>query len=142
MPTRARSDTSGDDVDREPIRIDERGIRPPPAFSISDEAVADAVVIALEGELDYAASASLRKRVDSTAGHALVLDLRQVTFVDSSALRELLRAREALAQRGDRLVLAAMAPSLRRLLELTHTDGLFETAPTRDAALRLVGALG
>lgn len=127
-------------MQREPTRIDELGIRPPPAFSISDEAVGDAVVIRLEGELDLAASDSLRRHVDSTAGRALVLDLRLVTFVDSSALRELLRAQVDLASRGDRLVLAAMAPALRRLLELTHTASLFETAPTREAALRMLGA--
>jgi anti-sigma B factor antagonist len=127
---------------REPTRIDELGIKPPPAFSISDEAVGDAVVIRLEGELDLAASAPLRRHVDSTAGRALVLDLRLVTFVDSSALRELLRARMELEARGDRLVLAAMAPALRRLLELTHTASLFETAPTRDAALTILGAAG
>jgi anti-sigma B factor antagonist len=127
-------------MQREPIRIDEQGIKPPRAYSISDEAVEGAVVIRLEGELDLAASASLRRHVESTAGRALVLDLRLVTFVDSSALRELLRARTDLQARGDRLVLAAMAPALRRLLELTHTAGLFETAPTRDAALRMLGA--
>ena len=127
-------------MQREPIRIDEQGIKPPRAYSISDEAVEGAVVIRLEGELDLAASASLRRHVESTAGRALVLDLRLVTFVDSSALRELLRARTDLQARGDRLVLAAMAPALRRLLELTHTAPLFETAPTRDAALRLLGA--
>jgi anti-anti-sigma factor len=128
-------------MQREPIRIDERGIRPPRAFSISDEAVEGAVVIGLEGELDLAAAEPLRNHVDSTAGNALVLDLRLVTFVDSSALRELLRARRTVEERGDRLVLAAIAPPLRRLFELTHTAPLFETAPTREAALRMVGAL-
>jgi anti-anti-sigma factor len=128
-------------MQREPTRIDERGIRPPQAYSISDEAIGDAVVIRLEGELDMAAGASLRNRVDSTAGRALVVDLRLVNFVDSSALRELLRARTEVESRGDRLVLAAIAPPLRRLFELTHTAGLFESAPTREAALRMVGAL-
>jgi anti-sigma B factor antagonist len=125
-------------MQREPTRIDEHGIRPPAAFAISDEAVDGAVVVTLEGELDLASSAALRRRIDSTAGRGLVLDLRSVTFVDSSALRELLRARTHLEARGDRLVLAALAPALRRLLELTHTAPLFETAPTRDAALRML----
>jgi anti-anti-sigma factor len=127
-------------MQRDPLRIDEHGIKPPPAFSISDEAVDGAVVIRLEGELDLAAATSLRNHVDSTAGRALVIDLRLVTFVDSSALRELLRARSELQARGDRLVLAAIASPLRRLFELTHTAELFETAPTREAALRLLGA--
>jgi anti-sigma B factor antagonist len=127
-------------MQREPTRIDDRGIRPPPAFSVSDHAVDGAVVIELEGELDLAAAASLRNHVDSTAGRPIVLDLRLVTFVDSSALREILRARATVEARGDRLVLAAIASPLRRLLELTHTAAMFERAPTREAALRMLGA--
>jgi anti-sigma B factor antagonist len=127
-------------MQREPTRIDEHGVRPSPAFAISDEAVGDVVVVRLEGELDLAASAAVRNRVSSAAGHALVLDLRLVTFVDSSALRELLRARGDLQAAGKRLVLAAASPAVVRLLDLTHTAGFFEAAPTTAAALRLLGA--
>jgi anti-sigma B factor antagonist len=127
-------------MQREPIRIDEHGIRPPRAFSISDEAVEGAVVIALEGELDLAAAEPLRNHVDSTTGSALVLDLRLVTFVDSSALRELLRAHAALRDAGGELVLAGVGPAVARLFELTRTTGMLSLAPSVDEALRRLGA--
>jgi anti-anti-sigma factor len=50
----------------------------------------------------------------------VVLDLAHVTFMDSSTLRELLRAEMALRAGGGRLVLAAPTPPVQRLLELTR----------------------
>ena len=61
---------------------------------------------------------------------ALVLDLSRATFIDSAVLKELLRARAELAERDVRLVLAGVAPPVRRLLDLTRTSELFEDAPT------------
>jgi anti-anti-sigma factor len=116
-------------------RIDERGIKPPPAFTIAAEQAGGAVVVRLEGELDLAASGSLRAHVDAAAGSPLVLDLGRVTFVDSSAVRDLVRARLDVAARGDRLVLAAVPPVVMRILELTRTATLFDVAATREAAL-------
>jgi anti-anti-sigma factor len=127
-------------VDREPIRIDESGIRPPDAFAIWEEPVGGALVLRLEGELDLAACDGLRARVDAAAGRPLVFDMAEVTFVDSSALRELLRAQMECERRGDRLVVAALPAAVTRLLGLTRTATLFEIAPTREAALARVGA--
>jgi anti-anti-sigma factor len=64
-----------------------------------------------------------------------VLDMTAVRFVDSSALRALLRARQALADDGVALVLAGVAPQVRRLFELTSTDGMLPTVSTVADAL-------
>ena len=114
--------------------IDERGLRTPAAYTIRS-GVADNVLV-LEGELDIAAAPQLRKRFDDFAGDALVLDLERTTFIDSAVLRELLRARAELAERGMRLVLAAVPPPVRRLMDLTRTSELFEHAPDAETALR------
>ena len=127
-------------MDRDRTRIDEYGIKPPPAFAIAADGADGTVVVRLEGELDLAASGSLRAHVDAAAGSPLVLDLERVTFVDSSAVRDLVRARLDAAARGDRFVLAAVPPVVMRILELTQTSRLFDIAPTREAALeRVVG---
>jgi anti-sigma B factor antagonist len=127
--------------DREPTRIDAMGIKPPPAFSIDRGRGAGGVaVLLLSGEVDLAAAASLRAHVDAADGTGLVIDLGAVTFADSSALRELLHARQELLARGSRLILAAVPGSVRRLLEITGTADRFETAPGRTEALaRLTG---
>jgi anti-sigma B factor antagonist len=66
---------------------------------------------------------------------ALVVDLSEVTFVDSAVLKELLRAREELAGRGVRLLLAGSPHPLQRLLDLTRTSELFEHAPDVESAI-------
>jgi anti-anti-sigma factor len=86
------------------------------------------------------ATAPLRARVDDVAAPALVVDLSQVTFLDSSALRELLYARHLLAERRGRLILAGVPHNMRKLLDLTGTSAMFDTAPTRDEALRRIAA--
>jgi anti-anti-sigma factor len=121
--------------------VDADGIKPPPAFSITAGEDRDGVaVVALEGEMDLAAAEALRGVVDGADGRGLVLDLEAVTFVDSAVLKELLRARAELSARGVRLILASPPRPVRRLLELTRTSELFETADdAAEARRRLAG---
>jgi anti-sigma B factor antagonist len=119
---------------REPASIDERGLRPPAAYAI--RAGSDPAVVVLEGELDIAATAEMRRRIDEFEGSALVLDFARTTFIDSAVLKELLRARVELAERGVRLVLAGVPMQVRRLLDLTRTSELFEEASDVEEALR------
>jgi anti-sigma B factor antagonist len=123
---------------REAASIDERGVRPPAAYTIRPGA--DPAVIVLEGELDIAAAPELRRAVDEFAGTGLVLDFHRTTFIDSAVLKELLRARAELAGRGVALVLAGVPTPVRRLMDLTRTSELFEHTDDADTALtRLSG---
>jgi anti-anti-sigma factor len=123
-----------DEKRRDAAAIDERGLRPPPAYTIRD---GDAPgVLVLEGELDLAAAPELRKRIDETSAAAVVLDFARTTFIDSAVLKELLRARAELAERGVRLILAGVPMPVRRLMDLTRTAELFEDASDLDAALK------
>jgi anti-sigma B factor antagonist len=122
----------------EPI-VDEHGIRPPRVYAIEARSAPDGVVVlALTGELDLAAESELRERLAAaraSATRGLVLDMAEVTFLDSSALRELLRADVALNEEGVPFVLVGLQPPVGRLLELTRTARMFSTAPTVEAAV-------
>jgi anti-sigma B factor antagonist len=118
---------------REAASIDDRGLRPPAAYSIRDGATG---VLTLEGELDLAAAPELRKHLDAFDGETLVLDFTRTTFIDSAVLKELLRGRVELSGRGVRLMLAAVPAPVRRLMDLTRTSELFEDAPDVDTALK------
>jgi anti-anti-sigma factor len=121
-------------------RIEGRGVDPAGAFSI--EAVPDAdgvTVLALAGELDMAAAPAIRAHVEAAAaGRGLVLDVSEVTFVDSSMLKELLRAAGEFDRYGAAMVLAGVPESVQRLFDLTKTSELFTHARDREAALALL----
>jgi anti-sigma B factor antagonist len=120
--------------------VDALGIRPPCAYAVeSCTTPAGDVVLTFAGELDLAAAPVVREQLEAaaaTGARMVVLDMTAVTFVDSSALRELLRADGALRLAGGTLVLAAVPPAVVRLLELTRTDDVLASAPSVEAALR------
>jgi stage II sporulation protein AA (anti-sigma F factor antagonist) len=96
------------------------------------------VVLALSGELDIAAGPRFRELVQTAAQEApdmVVIDLEEVGFMDSTMLRELLRAHREVAEAGGRMVVAAPQSSVQRLLELTGTADVFAVAASRDEAL-------
>jgi anti-anti-sigma factor len=122
--------------------LDAHGISPPPAYAIEVGSTAGGVaVLVLRGELDMVAAPTLRARLELPPDTpALVVDLSEATFVDSAVLKEMLRARGELTERGVGLVLAAVSPPVQRLLDLTRTSGLFEQAPDVDTAVRRLRA--
>lgn len=98
----------------------------------------DVVVLDLAGELDMVVSARLRSLIQEAIAERprlLVVDMADVGFVDSTILRELLRAREAMEAAGGRIVVAGVQPAVRRLFELTETTSVFNLAESRAVAL-------
>jgi anti-anti-sigma factor len=126
------------------VQIEGMGMEPAGAFSVEPCHSPDGVaLIALSGELDIAATSSVRACVEAAAGRrAVVLDLSGATFVDSSMLKELLRANVELERYDTRLVLAAIPPAVQRVLDLTRTTDLFTVARDPGAAVALAAADG
>lgn len=95
-----------------------------PGFEILARPDRESVYLELVGELDLASASELHPEVERLidAGFAhLVLDLRRLTFIDSSGLRCLL-ALTAVAQGDDwRLSLIQGPTALRKLFTLTGT---------------------
>jgi anti-anti-sigma factor len=96
------------------------------------------VVLTLSGELDMSRSDEL----DGMAANVFsgdqvnaIFDLSNVAFMDSSALRWLLKVQEGADQTGGRLRLVAPeGGSLLRLLSLTGLADRFAVFPTRTDA--------
>lgn len=89
-----------------------------------------AVRLTLVGELDISTAAALKERLMSLHSHALFirLDLSELEFIDSSGLHVLL---EAVHDAGGLLeVEPELAPQVKRVLELTHTDRLLVAGPS------------
>jgi anti-anti-sigma factor len=90
--------------------------------------VGDHVVLALRGEIDLAnaaeleaALAGLLERVD---GHPLVIDASELEFVDSTAVKALVRAQQRY-EHGTRIEVRGARPAVRRVLELM-VPGVFD----------------
>jgi anti-sigma B factor antagonist len=96
-------------------------------------------VVALRGELDVATMPSLDEALSGAVrGEGtprVLIDLSEVTFIDSTALMRLLTALRQLDRRGGQMVLACSNPTVLRLFEVTRTNETFEIFPTRDRAL-------
>ena len=80
----------------------------------------------LIGELDIAGADALAKAIGAEKDGAapLTLDMSQLTFMDSSGLRELLRAAREQEERPMRLM--ALSPSVLRVLEIAGVLTAFE----------------
>lgn len=126
----------------EPANYSGRGdaLAPPPAFRMERvEGPPGVVVLVMAGEIDLATSGRFRAVVDETLaeGNSLVADMAEVAFMDSTMLRELLRAHRDLEGAGRRFVIADPQAPVRRLLDLTGTARLFVATGTRAEALSL-----
>jgi anti-anti-sigma factor len=82
-------------------------------------------LLQLHGELDVAASTSVLKRLlelDLRSGLRLVLDLRDVRFIDSTGVRLLLQARAHAERVGAAFTVVAGPPAVMRVLRLVGLD--------------------
>ena len=66
---------------------------------------------------------------------AVVVDMGDVAFMDSTALSSLMRSKDALDQRGVSLRLAAPSKAVERIFSVTGFSDYFEIFPSREAAI-------
>jgi anti-sigma B factor antagonist len=94
-------------------------------FSISSHPEGQATVVAPVGEVDLVTVDEVRRHVREAAGESrrVVLDLRQVTFMDSSGLRLLVEAQQLAEQDGFAFAVVRGPASLERLFQVTGLDG-------------------
>jgi anti-sigma B factor antagonist len=95
-------------------------------------------VLAVRGEIDSLTTPTLQTAVaELLAGpeHRLVIDLSGVSFLASSGLAVLIRAAQEAAERGARLRLVGTGRPVRRPLEVTGSDQLFDLFNDRETAI-------
>ena len=113
----------------------------PVAFAvIRRELDEHAGVLSVEGELDLASAPSLKWALTDIldAGHdQVVVDLRQVSFIDSTALGVLVGVRKNLTP-GARLAVVCTHPDVLNIFELTGLDATFDIFSDFNDALAFV----
>jgi anti-anti-sigma factor len=91
---------------------------PEPDEGVLDIDVRDDMIM-LRGDLDMDSVDVLSTKLGTIEG-TIVLDLEGVTFLDSTGLQSLVRAREAADQRGGELILRHPSIAVQRVLDLTN----------------------
>jgi anti-sigma B factor antagonist len=101
----------------------------PGQFSLSDRAEENRHVIALSGELDIASAPALESKVGelcTDGAAAIVIDLSELAFIDSTGLRTILGAQSVCKEQACDFSLVPGQKSVQRLFVLT---GLLEHLP-------------
>jgi anti-sigma B factor antagonist len=100
-------------------------------------------VFTLVGEADLHRAPALREEIAEVINdgiHDLVIDLSEVTFVDSMTLGVLLGAMKRLRPQAGRLYIVVSDPNIRRIFEITLLDRVFPLYENKERAL--VGLAG
>lgn len=90
------------------------------AFKVNTTSEGDVTVLALVGEFDLSGLSTFDEALAAVdpAVAQVVMDLSELTFVDSTGLGCLARSHNALEARGTKLVLRSATKSVRRLLDM------------------------
>lgn len=94
-----------------------------PEFSITVRNLPDLHFVTLHGELDVASADGLANSLVELAGSTVVVDLSDLTFMDSSGIGALVRARNRIRAGGlGELVLTRPGEIVRRALGIVGLD--------------------
>lgn len=96
-------------------------------FSVDVHEEGGATVLAVTGELDLRTSPELEERLTRAfdgGAELVILDLRQIEFMDSTGLRVLLSAHQRAHETGRRFALVRGADQVERVLTLTGVRDL------------------
>jgi anti-anti-sigma factor len=92
-------------------------------------------VIEPSGILDSILANQMRQEISASVkegGRIVLVDLRHITFIDSSGLAGLAMAMKSLRSVGGRLCFCSVGEQPRMLFELTGMETVFELFPDRD----------
>jgi anti-sigma B factor antagonist len=111
-------------------------------FSLrEDRSPGGAHVIAVSGEVDIFTAPELKRAIGAaidSGARAIIVDLTETRFLDSTALGVLIGAVKRLRLVDGRMVIVNTEPSTAKTFEITGLDQIFEIVADRDAALQTV----
>jgi anti-sigma B factor antagonist len=96
-------------------------------------------VLPLKGEIDLHVSPSVTTSLNQMIEKKpkrLVVDLSDVTYIDSAGLAALIQAMQKVEGYGGKFLLAGLQETVRSIFEISRLDQVFQIFPDADAALR------
>jgi anti-sigma B factor antagonist len=107
-----------------------------PLLAVSAVPDRERVRVVAAGELDLSTAGELRRQIAElldVGWRDVLVDLREVTFMDTSGVHVLIEADARARAGGVRLVVVVEPGPVRELLGLTAADRTLTLAPSRDA---------
>ncbi|MBH8572417.1 STAS domain-containing protein [Nostocaceae cyanobacterium CENA369] len=98
-------------------------------------------ILELSGILDGIRGNELRREVSTIVANGadiLLLDMKEVKFIDSSGLGALVSAMQMVRNANGKLFVCSISDQVRMLFELTKMDRIFQTFADRDEFNRQV----
>lgn len=96
------------------------------------------IVLTLKGEFDSFVTGAFTREIENClqeGAHSIVLNMRLVKFVNSTALGSMIKARKLCLAAHGNLVVSQAAPAVREAMESLGLDRLFQLFDDDDAAL-------
>jgi anti-sigma B factor antagonist len=112
------------------------------ALAIAVHSERGCVIAAVTGEIDISTVGGLRERLFELAegSQPLIVDLDQVTFIDSAGLGALVGTSRRVAEHGGTLHAVCAQPQTRKLLWLTGVDRRIPLEASLDEAVAAASA--
>ena len=101
--------------------------------------------ICLDGEIDMSTAPVLASHlapIESDGVGTIMLDLRNLAFIDSTGIHAFVAAWNRVTLSGRRLVLVGATPAVRRVFDLTRTQDLLDGGDAADVRGRFTGSDG
>ena len=95
-------------------------------------------LVSVSGELDLYASDAVKRGIheaDAVGADTVVVDLSEISFIDSTALGVLVGGVKRLRPNGGRLSIVSSDRNITKIFEITGLDRVFTIYPSRDEAV-------
>jgi anti-sigma B factor antagonist len=109
----------------------------PDQLGVDVQSLEDGKLVRITGEVDLRTSPQLRRdllEIVADRPERLVIDLGQVSYMDSSGVGTLVEMKRMVERKGGKVILAAMQPRVRSVFEITQLDKFFTIVDDADEA--------
>ena len=109
---------------------------------IATEKIDTGFLLRLKGDVDMNTSSDVRTalaemfRLEASGMKAILIDLSQVRYMDSSGIATLVEVMQNCMKKGARLRLFELSPPVRDVFELARLASVFEIFPTFNDAVK------
>jgi anti-sigma B factor antagonist len=115
-----------------------------PEFNLREEDLDERThVITVSGEIHVSTAPEFQRGLDAAISRgktAVVLDLSETEFIDSTGLSVILNGLRRVTRQRGRMALVCTNPTVLRLFEITRLDTTFDIHETREDALKTARA--